>query len=62
MIHLNDKGKTIVIITHEPDIAAICKRNIVFKDGKIIKDFQVKNPTNVKEELAKMPKPEEEKV
>jgi len=59
---LNDKGKTIVIITHEPDIAAICKRNIVFKDGKIIKDFQVENPTNVKEELAKMPKPEEEKV
>lgn len=59
---LNDKGKTIVIITHEPDIASICKRNIVFKDGKIIKDFQVENPTNVKEELAKMPKPEEEKV
>ena len=35
---LNDKGHTIVMITHEPDIAAHAKRIICFKDGKLSKD------------------------
>jgi len=38
-VNLNQKyGKTIVLVTHEPDIAAYCKRIIRFKDGKIIAD------------------------
>lgn len=56
---LNDAGKTIVVVTHEPDIAKMCKRNIVFKDGKVIKDFMVEKPVNAKEELAKIPKQED---
>ena len=32
------EGKTILIVTHEPDIAAMCKRNVVLKDGIIIDD------------------------
>ncbi len=56
---LNDIGKTIVVVTHEPDIAKMCKRNIVFKDGKVIKDFMVEKPVNAKEELAKIPKQED---
>jgi len=35
---LNDKGITIILVTHEPDIAAFAKRKIVMKDGKIIED------------------------
>ena len=35
---INDEGKTILIVTHEPDIAAMCKRNVVLKDGLIIDD------------------------
>lgn len=35
---LNDEGHTIVMITHEPDIAEHAKRIIVVKDGKIIQD------------------------
>ncbi len=35
---LNDKGHTIVMITHEPDIAEHAKRIIVIKDGKIVGD------------------------
>ena len=34
---LNDKGKTIVLITHEPDIAAFAKKRIYFKDGEIVR-------------------------
>lgn len=36
--NLNDEGVTIVMVTHEPDLAALTKRNVVFKDGVIIKD------------------------
>lgn len=40
---LNDKGMTICFVTHEPDIAAFTKRNVVFRDGQIIKDINVTN-------------------
>ncbi len=30
--------KTIILVTHEPDIAEYCKRVVRFKDGKIISD------------------------
>lgn len=35
---LNKKGRTIVMITHEPDIAAFAKRIVVLKDGAVISD------------------------
>lgn len=44
---LNDRGKTIVMITHEEDIAAHCKRIISVKDGEIVEDREntaLRNP------------------
>jgi len=38
---INDEGKTVLIVTHEPDIAAMCKRNVVLKDGLIIDDKEI---------------------
>ena len=52
---LNRKGITIVIVTHEADIAAFTKRNITFRDGKIIKSVEVNKPRNAVHELANMP-------
>ena len=40
---LNDEGVTIVMVTHEADIASHTKRNVVFRDGEIISDNPVKN-------------------
>jgi putative ABC transport system ATP-binding protein len=40
---LNEKGLTIVLVTHEHDIAQFAKRNIIFRDGKIRKDELVKD-------------------
>jgi putative ABC transport system ATP-binding protein len=36
--NLNDQGKTIVLITHETDIAAHAKRIVTFRDGRVIED------------------------
>ena len=38
---LNDEGNTILIVTHEPDIAEMCKRVVWLKDGVIIEDKKV---------------------
>ena len=51
---LNDKGITIVMVTHEPDIALFAKTNIVFKDGRIIANNTVKERKNATEELKKI--------
>lgn len=31
----NDNGKTIIIITHEPEVAALCKKTVILRDGNI---------------------------
>ena len=38
---INDEGRTILVVTHEPDIAAMTKRIVNLKDGKIIQDTKV---------------------
>jgi putative ABC transport system ATP-binding protein len=48
---LNEQGITIVMVTHELDIARYTKRNIVMRDGQIISDTLVTNRLNAEEEL-----------
>ncbi|MFY9233123.1 MAG: ABC transporter ATP-binding protein [Fimbriimonadaceae bacterium] len=52
---LNRQGKTIVLVTHEPDIAQHCKRIIRFLDGRLVYDEQVAIPLDAREVLSKMP-------
>ncbi len=51
---LNAQGKTIVVVTHEEDIARHCKRIIRFRDGHVVADEAVKEPVDAKAALDKM--------
>lgn len=44
---LNNEGVTIVMVTHEPDIAEFTKRKVVFRDGIIIQDAPITNRRGV---------------
>jgi putative ABC transport system ATP-binding protein len=50
---LNEKGITIIMVTHEADIAAYARRNIVMKDGLVRSDLIVQNRLNAVAELEK---------
>jgi putative ABC transport system ATP-binding protein len=52
---LNEKGITILMVTHEPDIAQFASTNIVFRDGKIIENKKINERKNAIEELKKIP-------
>src|SRR5215208_995555 len=55
-----ERGITVALVTHEPDIAQYASRVIVFKDGRIKRDSQVENPRSAREELESLPPQEEE--
>lgn len=50
-----DKGKTIVFVTHEPDIARLTSRNIVYRDGWVIKEQTVSDRLLASEMLKSLP-------
>jgi putative ABC transport system ATP-binding protein len=55
---LNAQGKTVMIVTHEHDIAQHCKRIIWFRDGRVVSDERVDNPTSAREALKLLPDPD----
>lgn len=57
---LNTQGLTVVLVTHEPDIASFAKRSIVFRDGKIRRDEAVQDRPQAAEVLATMPAVDED--
>jgi putative ABC transport system ATP-binding protein len=52
---LNDKGLTIVLVTHEHDIAQFARRVLVFRDGKIRKDDPILHRPRAAEVLKTLP-------
>jgi putative ABC transport system ATP-binding protein len=57
---LNDQGLTIVLVTHEPDIAQFAKRELVFRDGKVRRDEPIKDRPRASAVLSTMPTIEED--
>ena len=51
---LNEQGITIVMVTHELDIAMYTKRNIIMRDGRVISDEPVAKRLNAEEEINKL--------
>ena len=49
---LNEQGKTIVLITHEPDIARYAKRIVTFKDGRVLSDETIRQQRAGRAEVA----------
>jgi putative ABC transport system ATP-binding protein len=54
---LNDNGITIVMVTHEADIASYARRNVVMRDGLVRSDFPVAQRFDAAAELARLPDP-----
>jgi putative ABC transport system ATP-binding protein len=52
---LNERGITIIMVTHEQDIAAYARRNVVMRDGLILNDFNVTQRLDAATELQKIP-------
>ncbi|RJP76147.1 MAG: ABC transporter ATP-binding protein [Candidatus Zixiibacteriota bacterium] len=57
---LNAQGITVILVTHEPDIAQFAGRHIVFRDGRIRSDRANPSPRRAAEVLADMPESEDE--
>ena len=49
---LNEQGKTIIMVTHEPELAEYARRTIMLRDGYVIQDKFLKNSKNALEVLA----------
>lgn len=57
---LNETGITLVMVTHEPDVARHTKRIIHVRDGRVVSDEKVANPVLASDVLATHPEEEEE--
>ncbi len=56
---LNDQGITIVMVTHELDIAQYCKRMVIMRDGRVISDSAVANRLTAAAELGRLRREQE---
>jgi putative ABC transport system ATP-binding protein len=56
----NEEGLTIVLVTHEPDIARYAKRTLEFRDGKLRRDNIIRDRLVAREVLQTLPTPEEQ--
>lgn len=52
------RGRTIIFVTHNPDLAAYSSRNIVLRDGKVVSDTLNPNPASAKEMYDSLPVPD----
>jgi putative ABC transport system ATP-binding protein len=51
---LNEQGLTIVLVTHDPDIAAYAKRQVIFRDGRIVRDEPIAAPRSAQDDWTQL--------
>ena len=51
---LNARGLTVVLVTHEPDIAAYAHRQIGFRDGRLVRDDPITSPRSARAEIERL--------
>jgi putative ABC transport system ATP-binding protein len=51
---LNDQGMTVIMVTHELDIAAFAKRNVIMRDGQVVSDKPVAHRLHSETELKRL--------
>ena len=51
---LNEQGLTIVLVTHDPDVAAYAKRQVVFRDGRIVRDEPIETPRSAQDDWTQL--------
>jgi len=56
----SERRLTVVVVTHEPDIAQYAKRIIQFRDGRIHRDIRVENRKDASEVLQQLPVEDDE--
>ncbi len=59
---LHEQGITVILVTHEPDIAQFAERHIVFRDGRIKSDRPNSTPKIAEEVISEMPTIEDERT
>src|SRR5262249_8054723 len=57
---LNRTGLTIVLVTHEPDIATYANRHLIFRDGRLTADERVLGPVDAAAVLTSLPRDDED--
>ena len=55
-----EQGLTVILVTHEPDIAAYAGRVLVFRDGRLLRDERQPSPADAAAALATLPTEQEE--
>jgi putative ABC transport system ATP-binding protein len=50
---LNNRGKTVIMVTHEPELAAYTKRIIALRDGELVSDTPVRERRDAADDLAR---------
>ncbi len=58
----DEQGLTIILVTHESDIAQFAKRTLLFRDGKLIRDSLVQDPMSAREVLKSLPPADEQEA
>jgi putative ABC transport system ATP-binding protein len=56
---LNEAGITVVMVTHELDIAGYCNRIVVMRDGRLLEDRRNEQPLHASAELARLDQEEQ---